>query len=192
MLEEPLLKKAQRQGARFAEAEREALLARADYHTAVRRLHLGGASLREVAQALGLSHQRVQQIVSGAGGSWWQRVWRSRNVKRDAVCTFCGRPPSETAKLIAGPNVYICDACVTLASAVATRTRRGPGPLDAAKSAGHLLMAPAPGLAARCTFCGKRKRADRPLIASADAKICGECLRLCREILEGRDTASHD
>jgi hypothetical protein len=184
-LDEQLLKKAKSEGARFVAAEREATLARGDYHTAVRRLHLGGASLREVAQALGLSHQRVQQIVSGAGGTWWQRVWSSRNVKRDAVCTYCGRPPSETAKLIAGPNVYICDACVTLAVAVAARASRRSRPADS-KAAGQPAMAQATGLAARCTFCGKRKRADRPLIASADANICGDCLRLCREILEGR------
>src|SRR5687767_7091678 len=93
-----LLDKARREAARLAEAERQALEARGEYHTAVRRLHLGGASLREVAEALDLSHQRVQQIVRGAGGSWWQRVWRSRNVQPGAVCTFCDRPPSEVAK----------------------------------------------------------------------------------------------
>src|SRR5262245_25148648 len=106
-LDSELLKKAQTAGARFAEAERQALLARADYHTAIRRLHLSGGSFRELAQALGLSHQRIHQIVEGAGGTWWQRIWRNRNVRRDAVCTFCGLPPSEVAKLIAGPDVYI-------------------------------------------------------------------------------------
>src|SRR5689334_4950684 len=113
VLNEQLLENAKHEGERLAAAEREALLAKADYHTAVRRLHLGGGSLREVAQALGLSHQRVQQIVSSAGGTWWQRVWRTRN-RRDAVCTYCGRPPGEVEKLIAGPDVYICDACVAL------------------------------------------------------------------------------
>src|SRR2546421_12178848 len=107
-LDEQLLKKAQREAARFAELERDAQLSRADYHTAVRRLHLGGGSLREIAETLGLSHQRVAQIVAAAGGSWWQRVWRTRTVRRDAVCTFCQRPPGEVSKLIAGPNVYIC------------------------------------------------------------------------------------
>ena len=114
-LDEQLLKKAQREAARFAELERDAHLARADYHTAIRRLHLAGGSLREIAEALGVSHQRVQQIVNDAGGSWWRRAWRTRIVKRDAVCTYCGRPPGEVAKLIAGPNVYICDACVQTA-----------------------------------------------------------------------------
>src|SRR3954469_1084569 len=98
-----LLDRAQAAAAVLAESEQQALLSRADYHTAVRRLHLAGGSLREIAQALSLSHQRVQQIVNGAGGSWWRLVWRGRNAARDAVCTWCGRPPAEVAKLIAGP-----------------------------------------------------------------------------------------
>jgi predicted transcriptional regulator len=38
---------------------------RAAYHEAVLELHRGGTPLREIAQQLGLSHQRVHQIVSG-------------------------------------------------------------------------------------------------------------------------------
>lgn len=30
-------------------------------------------------------------------------------------CSFCGRPQSEVKKLIAGPGVYICDECITVA-----------------------------------------------------------------------------
>ncbi len=174
-LDEQLLKKAQAEGERFAEAERQALLTRADYHTVVRRLHLGGGSLREIAQALGLSHQRVQQIVKGAGGSWWQRVWRTRIVSRDAVCTFCDRSPSEVAKLIAGPNVYICDTCVALAEkAIARASHRGP--LVISKRA-----------AARCSFCGRfRKSSTRPIVAGVSSNVCGECLRVCRQILDDR------
>jgi hypothetical protein len=173
-LDEQVLKKAQREAARLAESEREALMARADYHTAVRRLHLAGGSLRDIAEALGISHQRVQQIVNDAGGSWWRRVWRTRIVKRDAICTFCGRPPGEVEKLIAGPNVYICDACVARAEkTVAAGTDRGPVVLS--KS-----------LTARCAFCHKRKSAARPLIVQPTANICGDCLQLCRQILDDR------
>src|SRR5262245_3307105 len=106
VLNRELLEKARSAGADFAEAERQTLLARTEYHTAVRRLHLAGASLREIAETLALSHQRVQQIVSGAGGSWWRRAWGTRTVRPDAICTWCGRPPSEVQKLIAGPKVY--------------------------------------------------------------------------------------
>src|ERR671914_1013260 len=37
--------------------------ARVDYQHAIRRLHAKGGSLREIADELGLSHQRVHQIV---------------------------------------------------------------------------------------------------------------------------------
>src|SRR6185295_7480369 len=126
------LEQARQAGARLAEAERSVLLARADYHTAVRRIHLAGTPLREIAAALSLSHQRVQQIVSSAGGSWWQ-VWRRRASARDASCTWCGRPPSEVEKLIAGPKVFICDACVSAAER-AMDGGRGPSALSRVES----------------------------------------------------------
>ncbi len=136
-LDGPLLAKARAEAARLTAAEREVLLTRADYHTAVRRLHLAGASLREVAEALGLSHQRVQQMVGLAGGSWWQRAWAARSRRRDAVCTFCERPPSEVDKLIAGPNVFICDACMALAEkARATSARSASSGQPRARSRG--------------------------------------------------------
>jgi hypothetical protein len=174
-LDDGLLQGARDAGARLAEAEREALHARAEYHTMIRRLHLGGASLREVAGALGLSHQRVQQIVQSAGGTWWQRVWRTRTPQRDAVCTFCERPPSEVAKLIAGPNVYICDACIGLSEqALAGRRAAGSGAVRLA------------GAAARCSFCGKRRGQERRVVAGEQARICSECLGIAREFADGR------
>ena len=59
---------------RDAEAARERLLksqhaaeqARVDYHHAIRRLHAAGGSLREIAEVLRLSHQRVHQIIDEA------------------------------------------------------------------------------------------------------------------------------
>jgi hypothetical protein len=169
-----LLAQAQAAGTRLAEAERAALLARADYHTAVRRLHLAGASLREIAQALSLSHQRVQQIVSAAGGSWWQ-VWRRRAVVRDAVCSWCDRPPSEVSKLIAGPNVYICDACVENAERAGNSGVGEHANLKRVTSATRH----------RCSFCAKRATGTRWLVAGP-ANICSECLQTCREILNSR------
>lgn len=169
-----LLDQAQAAGTRLAEAERAALLARADYHTAIRRLHLAGASLREIAQALSLSHQRVQQVVTAAGGSWWQ-VWRRRNTERDAVCTWCARPPSEVSKLIAGPKVYICDSCVDHAD----RASRGT-------ATGHSSMSVVRGtIRQRCSFCRKRGTESRSLV-TGPPNVCTECLVVCRDILDSR------
>jgi len=175
-IDDELLSKARGAGTRLAEAEQQAAVARADYNTAIRRLHLGGASLREIAEALGLSHQRVQQIVDEAGGSWWRHVWRTRTVKRDAVCTFCGRPPSEVPKLIAGPNVYICDACVGLAEQVVSGVPRAPS----------LFFLSRGGARSACSFCGERRDQGRPVVTRHEANVCGDCLRLCREILSER------
>ncbi len=169
-----LLEQAKNAGSRLTEAEREALLARADYNTAIRRLHLGGASLREIAQALSISHQRVQQVVSAAGGSWWQ-IWRRRAQPPDALCTWCGRPPSEVEKLIAGPRVYICDACVGAAERV----------FQQRKPAERGLIRVGPGTKYRCDFCGKRANETRPIVAGP-ANACSDCLRVCREILDSR------
>jgi hypothetical protein len=171
-----LLEKAKKAGTDLDSAERDALLARAEYHTSVRRLHLAGASLREIAQALAISHQRVQQIVSGAGGSWWRRVWRTRTVRPDVVCTWCDRPPSEVAKLIAGPNVFICDACVQCAE-LAAKGRPGSGPF---------IRTQKRSASGRCSFCGKRRTRDRSLVPARAGQVCTECLRVCREILDGR------
>jgi len=35
-------------------------------------------------------------------------------VKPEKRCSFCGRPASQVKRLIAGPNVYICNECVEL------------------------------------------------------------------------------
>jgi hypothetical protein len=168
-LDAEMLKKAQAAGVNLADAEKAAALARAEYNTVIRRIHLGGASLREIAGALGMSHQRVQQIVDDAGGSWWQRR------TRDTVCTFCGRPPSEVSKLISGPNVFICDSCVSLAEASFSHGVGGGarGPLAAAQ-----------GGRAACSFCGKRRSRERPVVIGPASNVCNACIGLCRQILD--------
>jgi hypothetical protein len=172
---EKLLKDARAAGSRLAGAEREVQLARAEYHAIVRRMHLAGGSLREIAEMLALSHQRVQQMVQGAGGSWWQRIWRHRNLKGNLICSFCRRPQSEVAKLIAGPKVYICDTCIAAAEQSMT-----PSPAPALP--GSLALAKE-GSKAQCSFCRKGRTADRALLTGSAGNICGECLRVCRQIL---------
>lgn len=37
---------------------------------------------------------------------------------RKLHCSFCGKSETEVEKLVAGPRVYICDSCVTIASKI--------------------------------------------------------------------------
>jgi hypothetical protein len=50
-------------------AERELEHLRADYHHSIRLLHARGGNMREIAEALLLSHQRVHQIVGADDGA---------------------------------------------------------------------------------------------------------------------------
>ena len=168
-MDEELLAEAERVEQRLIEAEHAAEVARADFHRAVRRLHL--------------SHQRVHQIVEAAGGA---RRWGKRGgPPAELVCSFCGRPQRKTRKLVTGPGVYICEKCVELAETViasqqATETALGP-----------LQPVPAGAPRQRCSFCGKHRHQVTGLATTVenpagkhagDAAICIECLNLCREI----------
>lgn len=204
-----LLTEARQAQERLIDAERDVEVARAEFHRAVRRLHLHGSSLRELAAGLGLSHQRVHQIVEEAGGSRrWIRIrdgghGQGRNeagqtglsrTHQRLSCTFCGKTQNQVRKLIAGPGVFICGGCVTLArhviaDSVTVTTERGP-----------IHVVPEQQPRARCNFCGKQRdqvagQAGIPLPATektnaktnaktnGHAIICDECLDLCDEII---------
>lgn len=187
-LDPDLVREAEAARARLLQAQHAAERARADYHHAIRRLHAAGGSLREIAEALRLSHQRVHQIVEEAEPvrPWWRR--RGRGRRRPAgPCSFCGRSRQESARLIAGPGVCICDRCVTDAR------RLGAGAMVEDRAEVPLRLEPSDS-EVRCGFCGKQAGQVRFLVASGlpgapggkpgqGDRICAECLDLCVEIL---------
>ena len=195
-MNDELLAEARRAQERLIDAERDADVARAEFYRAVRRLHLHGSSLRELAASLGLSHQRVHQIVEEAGGSRrWVRVGAQRRRPDPGLlaCSFCGKQQNEVRKLIAGPGVYICDRCIDLAVDVITSGR-------AARTAlGAINNVPEEQSGVRCNFCGKdRGQVERVAImsevtverTSSSAAVCSECLVLCGEIITEELNAS--
>ena len=186
-MDSELLAEAIRAQERLIDAERDAEVARAEFYRAVRRLHLHGASLRELAAGLGLSHQRVHQIVESAGGSrrWLRRHEGDRPPLR-LVCTFCDKNQTQVKKLIAGPSVYICDRCIDLTRRVISSGE------PATTQVGQVTAVSGQTLRARCSFCGKYRPqvpgiaaipVEAPGKASAFAGICTECLDLCDEII---------
>jgi len=184
-MDETLMAEARRAQERLIDAERDADVARAEFHRTVRRLHLHGASLRELASGLGLSHQRVHQIVEAAGGSRrWVRRDRARPDPGRLLCTFCGKSQKQVQKLIAGPSVYICDGCIDLARVVLSDG------LPVTTEIAELTAGPADERRTQCSFCGKRRDQVAGLVVGsvqterkAPAAICAECLDLCVEII---------
>ena len=74
-LDPELVREAQRAKEQLAVSQHAAYRAKVDYHQAIRRLHAAGGSLREIAEALRLSHQRVHQIIDEAEPTR-RRRWR--------------------------------------------------------------------------------------------------------------------
>src|SRR4051794_30320920 len=108
VLDESELRSAIEAREELEEAQDDLERARQGYHLAIRRLYVNGGALREIAEALGLSHQRVHQIVE-SGGPVPAEDAPSKTLLK---CTFCERSQKKVKKLIAGPGVYICDQCV--------------------------------------------------------------------------------
>jgi ClpX C4-type zinc finger len=145
---------------RRVEAEAALAHARVEEQLALRRVQLAGASVREIAKAIGISHQRVQQMIEAADndGRGWKRRGRGPGKGLLLICSFCGRSQSDVAKLIAGPGCFICNDCVD-------RARDGFDPQTL------------------CSFCGKQVLVDLPVVGTVDVAICRECLDLCDEII---------
>jgi ATP-dependent protease Clp ATPase subunit len=102
------------------------------------------------------------------------------------ACTFCGRSQTEVGKLIAGPDAYICDACVELAERVVSSGSA------ASTRLGRMHAVPDSDGQARCNFCGKRRdQVSGVATISVEAggkspeavAICVECISLCNEII---------
>src|SRR5262249_18837337 len=97
-LDEQILTEAKEVRQHLVDLESQTAHVRVDYHHAIKKLHAAGGSLREIADALELSHQRVHQIVEGPAGPpgggppWAGRRWRhgrhrGRN-RRDFIARF--------------------------------------------------------------------------------------------------------
>lgn len=160
MLDEQSLAGVRRAMTDVADRQRDLAVAEANLQHAIRVLHATGGSLQEIADAVGLSRQRIHQIVKESGGVPGRRRRRTAGM---LACSFCDRSQAEVAKLIAGPDTRICDGCV---AAAAGRL----APVDATL---------------RCSFCGKagdqvETMADHD---GAAPRICAECLLLCHEII---------
>ena len=156
MLDEALLRDTRRAAAEFAFLRRDAQAAEAAYFHSVRRLHAGGGSLQEIADATGLPPRRIREMVQAAGGG----PGIPRRKRGGALaCSFCGKPQKAVHRLNAGPGIYICDGCV-------------------ADARSHGVLAE-PG--DRCSFCARAGRSTWGFgpARAGQPKICASCLAEC-------------
>jgi len=78
--------------------------------------------------------------ISFAGVFPWFKVTGMIKL-RQLRCSFCGKKEAEVLKLVAGPRVCICDACVAIASEVIDRPHDDNQPPRVKPSAWRKLIA---------------------------------------------------
>jgi hypothetical protein len=187
-LDEDFLRQARQARDRLFDLQSEADEAQVGYAHAIRRLHGAGASLREIAEELGLSYQRVHQIVDLGSGKG-----AVKECQTDRSCSFCGAAQQVVRKLIAGPGVFICERCIELANEVTDEGEE--------RSNRWTSLAAETNPEARCNFCGKRRREVAGMVVALDRQAagkfgrrrdarrfpgvreCSDCLTLCGEIM---------
>ena len=58
---------------------------------------------------------------------------------RVTLCSFCGKSQAEVKKIISGPGVHICDACVAVCKTIVDRELKVHTPAESAKPAFRLI-----------------------------------------------------
>jgi hypothetical protein len=154
------LERAARSRDRYIDAIHAAIEAQISYEDALRRL-LVEASIDEIEVDLGSIPEQIRRKLVAPD--------------RGVCCSFCGTRQLRVRKLIAGPEVYICDGCVEMAQAVSLGGER-------CTSLGDFVAEE--DREAKCSFCGKRPPQVMAMVRLGERRICNECLDLCRDILE--------
>lgn len=129
-----------------------------------------------------------QAVVSGGQ--------KGTSMEADFTCSFCGRARREVRKLVSGPRIFICDACVEACVRVAS-----PGvqfPPDHALPVKLLTVgSKAQGIPEACGFCGELRRDSRVAFGSTDPAssgrcICAGCVGLSIEIMEEEEGLANE
>jgi ATP-dependent protease Clp ATPase subunit len=95
------------------------------------------------------------------------------------ACSFCDRGQREVRKLVAGPMVFICDACVTeVIGLIGPRPAPDPPPPLPAWLKEHGALTDTV-----CSFCDRKSGSVLKAVATSNVAICSECIELCSDIL---------
>jgi hypothetical protein len=105
-------------------------------------------------------------------------------------CSFCSKSQRDVKKLIAGPNVNICDECVDICNDIIADDRvlvpaQSLEPKLPSAVEGVVLDSPPTSVRpVRCKLCGSIDAVEFCLPITGRGWLCGSCLDAVREVLD--------
>ena len=122
---------------------------------------------RLVLDTTSLSPSDAANLIVGKSG------FRYSKQETQLECSFCNKKQFDVAKLIAGPAVFICNECVDdCSTALAKR-----------EPTGRITMIIINAAEAKCSFCGRGPTEVSGIVGVPTARICDQCIKICRDIL---------
>jgi len=100
--------------------------------------------------------------------------------KEELRCSFCDKAQLDVCRLIAGPDVYICDECVRLCLDIMEQDR----PVTEMSGEG---TSPTGALPVSCSLCGMLTPPDDAMLVENRGALCPLCVQEVQAAIAERD-----
>src|SRR5262245_5657834 len=98
-------------------------------------------------------------------------------------CSFCNKSKNDARKLIAGPNVFICDECVEVCSYILTEGDRfSPAQSEGRDGSDDVTALPKPVM---CALCLRAIPQDDGIIIENRGMLCAACVEAIKTVDTG-------
>lgn len=105
---------------------------------------------------------------------------REQARKEELRCSFCDKAQPDVCKLIAGPDVYICDECVRMCMDIMEKDR----PVTEMNGQD---TSPTGALPVSCSLCGMLTLADVALLVENRGILCPMCIQAVQAAIAEKD-----
>ena len=112
----------------------------------------------------------------------------AEQVTNELRCSFCNKTQRQVQKLVAGPNVNICDECVDICLEILARPHKTKTP-SIVRDEEKGPDAP-PETAVPCSLCGSETLLSHGLVLLGRGVLCLGCVQAVESALSNAPTAS--
>ena len=107
----------------------------------------------------------------------------------DLRCSFCRKSHLDVQKLIAGPDVFICDDCVEVCRDIIADDERKASAKESPPASASELSPLELARKERCALCVEADDPDRMLPVPGRGVLCSACVELIGRAVLGRTDA---